>query len=754
MCHPRLALPGLVLLLLAVACTDGDLPTDPLYAGDAVHSLSDGAHDGTEGFYFLPPLVRNPDHAGTFDANLTPIVEICETTACADLHEIFTMTQGVGSEIVRLDEQNEHYVVNWHTDRSGPNGTGTEVGQTYRIRVQVAGTVLGYADVEMTGTGREARNTTTDGVIGLVDGRTLPIRFRIEEGAVLVVGSEGGTFVSNDGAVTLEVPAGAVEGDIGIIVSPANDGLDDPDVVPGLAFAFFPSPYSFAEPVTLTVAYDPSSLPSGIPEEELRLLAFEGDEWVQLPGSSVNPANSTVSGPLESFSRKAVGRGKVHAIAVSPADASIGVGETQQFEATVTNVDGEVMSRNVQWSSSDEAVATVDNTGLATSVALGESTIEARSGKVRGSAVLAVEVGDGHPEIMAETITGGALHSCGLSVSGQAYCWGGNNRGQLGDGSFTDRGTPVAVNMPEGVRLASITAGREHTVALSTSGVAYAWGLNDKGQLGNGSTDFRTNTPTLVSMPAGVTFISINAAQQTTAALSSTGSAYTWGNNHSGQLGDGTTTDRNAPVAVVMPSGVAFSSISTGPSSAALSTTGFAYAWGSNSYGQLGDGTTTNRAVPVMVNMPAGVTFTSISTSYLHTVALSTTGEAFAWGRNNSGEVGDGTTTARYSPVAVSMPPGVSFGSIRAGQLHTVALSITGTAYAWGRNDFGQLGDGTLTNRHTPVAVSMPQGVSFVAIGPGERHTLALSAAGIAYQWGRFALRYPVAVAEGITFAH
>ena len=126
-------------------------------------------------------------------------------------------------------------------------------------------------------------------------------------------------------------------------------------------------------------------------EDELRLLAVVNGEWVQLPGSFVNVENNTVTGPLSSFSRKGVGRGKVHAIEVSPVDPSIAVGETVQFEAIVTNVDNEVMSRKVQWSSSDDAVATVDNSGLASAVALGESTIEAKSGKVSGTSLLTVE---------------------------------------------------------------------------------------------------------------------------------------------------------------------------------------------------------------------------------------------------------------------------------------------------------------------------------------------------------------------------
>ena len=316
-------------------------------------AVSDAAHGGTAGFYFLPPMVKSPSYGGIFDPTLTPVVEIFESTECINLHTSFSMDEGEGSEIVRVDEIEEHYLVNWHTDL-----TGTQLGQTYRIRLSVAGTVLGHADIQMAENGKEAKNITDGEAIALVDGRTLPIKFRIEEGAVNIIGSEGGALTTKDGLVNLEIPANAVDEKIAITVKPVEDELNDPDVVPGAIFDFGPSPYSFNEDVILTIKYDPANLPEGILEDELRLLAVINGEWVQLPGSSVNVENHTVTGPLDSFSRKGVGRGKVHAIEVLPSDPSIAVGETVQFEAVVTNVDSEVMSRKVQWSSSDENIAT------------------------------------------------------------------------------------------------------------------------------------------------------------------------------------------------------------------------------------------------------------------------------------------------------------------------------------------------------------------------------------------------------------
>ena len=389
----------MILLLILAGCDHATSPNQdlsnsydipvPVHSGDAINSTVDELPIYTvEGFYFLAPMVKDSDYSGTFDAGLSPVVEVCETTACDVLHARFD-ADGDGSEQVRLDEDDEHYIVNWHTDQ-----TGTEVGQTYRIRVRVAGTVLAHADIQMAGNGRDARNFTDDEAIALVDGRTLPIKFRVEEGAVYVTDSGGGTITSENGLVTLEIPENAIDDAIGITISSAMDELDDEDVVPGALFDFGPSPFAFNEPVILTITFDPENLPDGVSGDELRLLAVVDGEWVQLPGSSVNLLNSTVSGPINSFSRKGVGRGKINAIAVTPTDASIEVGDTQQFEATVTNVDREEMNRNVQWSSSNEMVATIDNNGFATGVALGESKIEAKSGKVSGSTSLVVAAAD------------------------------------------------------------------------------------------------------------------------------------------------------------------------------------------------------------------------------------------------------------------------------------------------------------------------------------------------------------------------
>jgi hypothetical protein len=181
--------------LVALACESATEPLkhqslNPL----ASIAISDGAHGGTGGFYFLPPMVENPAYGSTFDAALQPVVEICRTTACeSPLHASFSTTEGTGSELVRLVEGDEHYIVNWHS-----GATGASAGQTYRVRVRVSDVVLGHADVVVVSSGREAVTVRSDGTIALIAGQTLPVKVRIETGIV-------GTVVVSPAEATIAI---------------------------------------------------------------------------------------------------------------------------------------------------------------------------------------------------------------------------------------------------------------------------------------------------------------------------------------------------------------------------------------------------------------------------------------------------------------------------------------------------------------------------------------------------------------------
>ena len=330
-------------------------------------------------------------------------------------------------------------------------------------------------------------------------------------------------------------------------------------------------------------------------------------------------------------------------------------------------------------------------------------------------------------------ISGGSAHTCAVTTAGGAKCWGDNSYGQLGDGTTTNRTTPVAVSgLSSGV--AAVTAGGNSTCAIATSGAVQCWGHNADGKLGDGTTTNR-KTPVAVSgLSSGVATIAMGAYH--TCAVTTSGSAKCWGDNYFGQLGDGTATDRYTPVAVSgLSTGVATISVSGdgGLHTCAVTTSGTALCWGYNNWGQLGDGTTTNRKTPVVVSgLSSGVA--TISPGSAHTCALSTAGAAQCWGVNNFGQLGDGTITYRTTPVGVS---GLSAGvaSLFVAAHRTCAVTTSGSAQCWGVNNYGQLGDGTFTDRHAPAAVSgLSSGVA--AISGGQAHTCVVMTSGGAKCWG------------------
>jgi len=330
----------------------------------------------------------------------------------------------------------------------------------------------------------------------------------------------------------------------------------------------------------------------------------------------------------------------------------------------------------------------------------------------------------------AVAIAAGQDHTCALTSAGGVKCWGGNGLGQLGDGTTTGRLTPVDVSgLSSGV--AGIAAGVGHTCALTGVGGVKCWGNNSSGQLGDGTTTNRLTPVDVSGLSSGVAAIA--AGGWHTCALTSVSGVKCWGQNGTGQLGDGTTTDRLTPVDVSgLGSGV--TAVAVGVSyTCALTSIGGVKCWGHNGTGQLGDGTTTQRLTPVDVS-GLGSGTEAIVAGGGHTCALTTAGEVRCWGRNDRGQLGDNTTTHRYTPVDVS---GLGGGMeiIAAGAEHTCALTTAGWIKCWGGNGLGQLGDGTTTDRLTPVSVS-GLGSDIEAIADGEWHTCALTSAGGVKCWG------------------
>jgi alpha-tubulin suppressor-like RCC1 family protein len=319
----------------------------------------------------------------------------------------------------------------------------------------------------------------------------------------------------------------------------------------------------------------------------------------------------------------------------------------------------------------------------------------------------------------ATQVAAGRYHTCALTTGGDVLCWGRNGYGQLGDGTNVNKRTPTAVPGPAG-GVTALAAGDGHTCALTVSGGVVCWGWNVYGQLGDGTTTDRWTPTPVWGLASGIAAIA--AGDDHTCALTTGGGVMCWGRNAYGQLGDWTTTNRSVPTQVWgLESGIA--ALAPGSShTCALTTGGGVECWGANSNGQVGDGTNTQRLTPTGF-FTSGIA--AISAGGWHTCAL-VAGSALGWGDNVNGQVGDGTTTDRWTPTAVSDPVSV-FAAIDAGEYHTCALTTGGAVKCWGRNDNGQLGDGTTTQRLTPKAAPLlASGVA--AVTAGGLHTCALEA--------------------------
>ena len=323
-------------------------------------------------------------------------------------------------------------------------------------------------------------------------------------------------------------------------------------------------------------------------------------------------------------------------------------------------------------------------------------------------------------------VAGGGSHGLALKNDGTVWAWGYNYFGQLGDGTKTNKTTAVQVSGLSGVT--AIAGGYSHSLALKNDGTVWAWGRNESGQLGNGTITYKT-TAVQVSGLGEITAI---ASGNNSLALKNDGTVWAWGYNYYGQLGDGTRTDKTMAVQVSGLSGV--TAIAGGGShSLALKNDGAVWAWGDNYYGQLGDGI--QPYVPyiktaVQVNGLSGIT--AIARGYSHSLALKNDGTVWAWGSNYYGQLGDGTVVDRETVVQVSRLSGIT--AIAGGGSHSLALKKDGTVWAWGNNENGQLGDGTVINKTTAVQVSGLSGIT--AIASGYSHSLALKNDGTVWAWG------------------
>ena len=362
-------------------------------------------------------------------------------------------------------------------------------------------------------------------------------------------------------------------------------------------------------------------------------------------------------------------------------------------------------------------------------------------------------------------VSNGSYHSFGLTSDGRIYAWGRNTSGELGIGTTLARSNvPIAVKTTgtpmDGKVVKQVEGGGRyegsHSIALASDGTVYTWGLNQYGQLGNNTT-INSRSPVAVQAAGtpmeGKTIVQIAAGADHSLALDSDGALYAWGSNAYGQLGNGTTTNSSVPVAVKIAgtplAGKTIVQIAAGANhNMVLTSDGAVYTWGWNYHGQLGNNTKTNSntivAVQTISTPIAGKKIVKIAAGQGHSLALTDDGMVYAWGRNDTGQLGNNATTDAMLPVAVTVTgtpmSNKTIVEIASGARHSLAIDSSGKVYAWGHNGSGQLGNNSTVNALTPVAVQAPADKNIIQVsGSGwlGASSSALTSNGAVYSWGR-----------------
>ena len=415
-------------------------------------------------------------------------------------------------------------------------------------------------------------------------------------------------------------------------------------------------------------------------------------------------------------------------LVVSSAAVGMQLGDTAIVTATVVDASGEpVPETTVRWSSNGTGIVLVSQLGVITGIGSGTATVVVEHLGI--STDVTVTVG-----VNLVSIASGAFHTCGATANGLAACWGSNASGKLGTGTLFGNVTPGLVT---GLSTPSNTviAGGSSSCALDGSGRAFCWGSNTSGQLGVGSL---SGTPQVSAVPVsgGLSFVHLTSGDRHACGLTATGEAYCWGGGGWGQLGVGLLQSIcNGEPCELRPRQIenfTFTALDAGKQhTCGIVAGGAAYCWGVNVSGAVGDSSTTPTFFdpnPVV----GGHQFQSIAGADDHTCAISTGGTAYCWGINGDGQLGDSSGFTRRFPVPAL--GGITFETVTAGGTHTCALTSDGTAYCWGQNLMGQLGTGGRQDSAIPATVSTS--VRFTSITAGATHNCAMSTDGEAYCWG------------------
>ena len=343
-----------------------------------------------------------------------------------------------------------------------------------------------------------------------------------------------------------------------------------------------------------------------------------------------------------------------------------------------------------------------------------------------------------------KAVSAGSYHSLAIKKDGSLWAWGYNREGQLGDGTagnYHHKSTPVRVGAANDWK--AISAGGEHSLAIKTDGSLWAWGSNWLGQLGDstggdGSEDNDKNIP--VRIGGATDWKAISAGGEHSLAIKTDGSLWAWGWNSYGQLGDGTGGDEagehNKNVPTRIGDATDWKTVSAGGEhSLAIKTDGSLWAWGKNWYGSLGDGIDEDNNVPVRIGDAVDWKVVSAGGTWVaggHFLGIKSDGSLWAWGANEEGQLGDGTRKHKGDPVCIG--DATDWKTISAGESRSVGIRSDGSLWVWGDNYRSRLGDGMAMSKGTPIRIGT--GIGWQTVSGGSAHSLAIKDDGSLWAWG------------------
>jgi len=429
------------------------------------------------------------------------------------------------------------------------------------------------------------------------------------------------------------------------------------------------------------------------------------------------------------------------------------LGENYQLKLSAKTAQGEDFKNpKITWTSTDPGVATVSETGLITSVTNGSTEISVHSGTLTATTSVVVaqtpatidlsakkirfeNIGDtaqifvvvqdalGSP-LVNPTITWASDNPSVASVSGSGIV----TAIDLGQSSIIVQAGTISIASAISVsHWDQLKPGYKMTCGIRTSDEVFCWGNNEYGQVGDGTSEQR-NTPTPID--GGLLMKQINGGFQHTCLISVAGTIKCWGRSNFGQLGDGSTSDQSTPNDISLQ--LDWDNLTAGSyHTCATTTSGQVYCWGLNQFGQLGNGTTNNKSNPVPVS--EGNIWTIITAGLYHTCGINQSGEAYCWGLNDEQQLGSGRGQSQW-PYPDKVKTANFWVYISAGRSHSCGLNDLGKAFCWGSNEYGQLGDSSQTDRSQPVPVSGDH--TWHHIEAGTYHTCGVTTDGSGYCWG------------------